>query len=227
MGRLARGFGFGVFCSAVALSVQTANAALVLSVTDNATGLASADALPGDTISIDVSVTGTGFDTFQRASFDVGFADPEGDPSLLYNSYAWNAPPMAATGGGDDASDPGNSGLQAAITRALFGDAASDFDVHFDNLTGEEGGTGITFNPTTDHLLVTLSLTVPSDFLDGDADQARTVTVTPLGNVFQLGPFRRTIGDAESFELNVIPEPVTLALLGVGGLVGIMRRRRR
>lgn len=70
--------------------------------------------------------------------------------------------------------------------------------------------------------LIVLNLTVPGDFPVGP------VHINTNSIFINNGFFFPNNGVAGTdYVLNVTPEPVTLALLGVGGLVGVMRRRRR
>ena len=224
MGRSARVSRLAVVMCALAIPVRSADGSLALSIVDRASGLDHATVFPGDTIFLDVLVDGLASDSFTFAKFDVNFSDP----GLSYQSYAFNSPLLAPAGGGDDASVPGLDDLPATITAALFHPFFDPglIDVRFNILTGEGPGGALVFNPSTDHLLVTLELLVPLDFLDSSVG-AKTMTISPEPVRFHREPLGEFFDESLSFELSVTPEPGTLGLLGVGGVFAVIRRRRR
>lgn len=191
-----------------AFMTTTANAGYLVQVLDGDTGLAQAELLPGDSFSLNVVLEpvddGTG-QTHDGADFVVNFSQP----GLILDSYAWATPPFV-TGGLNDFSQPKNNVLPMPINSITF---SGNTDV-----TGDTFGTGP---------VVSMELTIESPWTGDMLPQSIEVGVADGAafNDFTNFVFP-TIVTGSPFTLRIIPEPATLALLGIGG-IAVLRRRRR
>jgi hypothetical protein len=146
----------------------------------------------------------------------IGVAGPR---SLIYNGYQLGGNVQFQTGGPDDfsrpkgATDTGLLALNPLLTNDLYPLTPSRADAYFDATTRP----GSTFNQGT---IVSMTLTMPTDAV--------------LNETFDFTVFHDTLGfeGATFFEpivggplrVMVVPEPVTLALLGLGGIFAARRR---
>ncbi len=156
------------------------------SLTVTAGGAGSLNAIPGDTIGLNVDMSGLATELAVSASYEVGFSAA----GLQYDTYQWTLP--MATGAGDDLSIPALASLPLVVTDTVFGGAGSPIDVHFDNFTSA-GGVG---NGT----LTTMTLRVPIDF---PSPSTVTIDIVPGDFVFSDSPFAETPAAGAAFALNV------------------------
>lgn len=139
----------------VLLSATAATGDYVLALVESQSGATSAMRAPGETLSLDVRVTGGPGD----ATDSVGFAVTFSRAGLVLTDYAWAAPEFA-TGGPEDFTSPSIDELPATLTAE--GITFSANTVAF----------GVTFSGGT---LVTIELVVPATFPDG----SDTIAISP------------------------------------------------
>ncbi len=209
MGKMMRLSGLLVLGAVFAFANQ-AQAGYVVSV-EGPGGSSTADVRPGDSISLDVVLTGNSVHIANE--FAVTFSRG----GLILTNFAFGSPYI--TDGGDDTSVPQLTDLPVTLADDTFGLPGSDVDAKFSNFLGTGNfGTGS---------VLSFDLDIPVGYAEGVVDISVGNT-SGSGNPSFLGTFvDEPIDGINGFALNVVPEPATLALLGVGGLVAVMRRRRK
>ncbi|MCK4660068.1 MAG: PEP-CTERM sorting domain-containing protein [Phycisphaerae bacterium] len=163
----------------------------------------------GDSFTLDFVLASDAGDVHDSAIFQVLFTEP----GLMYESYDWSDP--YTDGPPYDDSTPDLSGLPLAIDEdTLAGPAypSGVVDVELSNVL-----IGSTFAEGT---LVSLDLTVPDDY-----GFVGSVYIFALPDTFAHGFDEIPITGGQGFELIVIPEPSTLAVMGMV-MFGLLRRRR-
>lgn len=212
-----------VFGVGVALASSSARADYVVSVVESGGGSALV-VLPGDTVDLGVSLVSNAGDIHDSMVLDVVFSEP----GLLYNSYlldpvAYNTGDLWIT----DYSvpnmnpDPLHAALLLVAPHAINADSylapgnPGLLDIHF------EAGTKVAGTTFGEGMLLTFVLEVPTGYPMGPV----LIDAAPV--LFGLTPFDEICGvPGQTFTLEVIPEPATLALLALGG-VAVLRRRRK
>jgi hypothetical protein len=183
-----------------------ANAGYMVSVVETGTGLQQAELLPGDSLSLDVLLDGVS-DGSGQTHDSVDMVVDFSKAGLILDSYSWTEPPFV-TGGLNDFSNPDNSALPMAISSlTLSGNTDQAGDVF---------GTGV---------LATLNLTIPGDWMPTPDSVEVSVADGASLNDFTNFLFPN-VSVGSPFTLRIVPEPATLALLGIGG-IAVLRRRRR
>ena len=178
-------------------------------------GSSTATVFLGDTISLDVALTSDASDEHTSAIYRVVFSAA----GLSYDSYLWAAPYTDGTD--DDDSKPPATHLPAllhAVTLSGQGYPDGVIDVELSNVTD-----GSEFPPSKfgTGVVTTLMLRVPPDY-PAPSTIMITVEHDTLADGFVVVPTT----DGTPFELTILPEPTTLALLGTAVLSALMMRRR-
>jgi len=207
----------GLMMAALLVLPSLAGADYILSVRHD--GGSSATVAPDTAVTLTLELDSDAGDEHISCFLRVVFSAP----GLVYESCTWSSPYLNGTL--DDDSVPLVGDLPEVLTDDIVPWTPDEVDIELSNVT-EDGGSGppAAFGEGT---LVTLTLRVP-----GDYSGAGTVTIDADPVIFSLKtglPGERVDVDTspgESFILT-IPEPTTLALLAVGGLLGPRRRRRR
>jgi len=183
----------------VMLLATSASAGMVWSVSGNS-GPGAYDVLAGD-----VLVLTLGLDSGVSTGLSLGAVTDNGAGGTMTDSLV-NA---AFTTGHED-------GLTKAQWEAMAGPSAYDNGAAI-YISGATTGTGIS------SALLTLYYTVSDSALDGDM-----ISITGSANGMTGQNYNVTISNVATplagLELNVIPEPMTIALLGLGGL--FLRRKK-
>ena len=180
-------------------------------------GLGSATVNPGDAIDLDIHLTSDAADEHTSAIFSLVFSKP----GLVYEGYAWTAP--YSNGTDDDDSKPLAGILPQTLdsdTLTGLGYPADTVDVELSNATN--GGTvpPAGFGTGT---VATVTLRVPADY--SPVPDTITIGVDPDTLADGFNTVDTTPGPA--FELTILPEPASIALLAVGGLAMALRCRSR
>jgi len=155
-------------------------------------GLSSADAQPGQSVIVDLSVSSDASppDACTSAIFTVSFSQP----GLQYDAYAWAAPFTNA--GQDDWASPASAALPESVSATTWIDPMSDpgsDDIYFENfVTGQD-------TSFSEGILLSLDITIPGDFPDGQ------VLISVVPDTFDSG--MGSIGAAgQTLTLNVSSE---------------------
>ncbi len=196
-----------VLCAAIALASSPAQADYVISVVDSATGLSSATVGPGQSISLDLLAISDNEDISNNFALPVHFDAPglEYDSYELREAYADPFPCDLGLPCGTDPFPP------AVINDRIVWTAALGIGIQ--HMSGP---------------IVTFGLTVPADWF-GRVPVPDSVTIATgdhdpvLEGIFDGFSEVPSI-PGEPFTLN-IPEPATLALLAIGGLAVVRRRK--
>jgi len=209
MGTITRLGGLLVF-GAVFSFANTAKANYAVSVQDSAGNSTAALAIGGG---IGLNVVLDGNKRHGVNDFAVTFSRA----GLVLTNFAFGAPFI--TDGGDDVSTPQVTDLPVVLADDTAGASGSAVDAWFTNFINNDSfGSGT---------VLSFDLEVPADYQLGLVDigiGASGLNTTPLfGGDFFPDPIVSNTG----FELYVVvPEPTTLALLGIGGLLAAMCSRR-
>lgn len=184
----------------VGLALTTAaRADYVVSIESGGMNAIEVDASGGDvTVPVSVNLTReNGDEEVGTAIFDLGIDNG----GLNYTGYMWNA--LFETDVPNDASD-----------RPTINGATS---LHFENLTT----TGTNLFP--EGTLVTLDLVVPGGTPEGETFNVSYShdTLTPDGLFTFFG-----VTGSTGLAITTVPEPATLALLGIGGIAALRRRKK-
>ncbi len=180
-----------IVVGALLLSVHVGMVSAVPALSVSSGGASTLTASPGDTVPLQVVLSGLGAELATSGTMDVSFSAG----GLQYDSYLWTLP--FVTGSGDDLSVPNLAALPALVTDDLFGPAGSAVDIHFDNFTSA-GGVG-------NAVLVTTMFQVPCNF-SGPA--TITINTVPGEFVFNDSPFAETPLSGPAFVLNIQPVAV-------------------
>jgi len=172
----------------------------------------------GETFDLDIVLDSDASDEHISAIFQVVFSSP----GLSYQSYEWYAPYENETD--DDDSTPLWTALTTLLTADLFSGPLDVVDVELSNATDGGGGGPSPFGIGK---LVTLELLVPADYTGPE-----TVTISAVSDQFFAGVQGGSLVyvDADSgpsFELTIIPEPASVAMLIVPLAILVRRRQSR
>jgi len=168
--------------------------------------------MPDDLFHVDCLVTSDSGDELTSAIFRVEFFSPG---LLRYDAYSWTSPFTNDTTWDD--SKPGQGELPVILDEeTLFGDGYPDDVVDIELSNVKQPGAGAAF---TSGLLVTLTLSVPSGYVDGQQPIVRLVP-----EQFYSG--HREIPTTAGPPLR-IPEPGCLGLLALGATCLLYRRWAR
>ncbi len=146
----------------LSLAAFTATAYGDYTLTPEAGGDAWAIVGRGGTFTLDLVLTSDASDAHYASLFTVEFSIP----GLIYNGHTWGSPYL--TGGEDDWSEPANGDLPVALDADTFvntpGFDPGTVDVWLENMVPVGPDIGPLDVPFTTGTLVSLSLTVPTDF---------------------------------------------------------------
>ena len=184
-------------CAAIGFAAQAVNAELVVQM-QGPNGENKLRADPGDSVDVYLNVDGPAADTYNQFGLDIFIT-----PGLTAVGYAFvdQSPNPNPFGGANDFTDiTDGANLIVEVARAVNG--SPDFVTPPGNIMV------FTFDTTG---------TVDGDTFAFDVDAPNAF--------FDFGRDSRDVLAGQTFTLNIIPEPMTLALLGVGGLVALRRRR--
>ena len=115
----------------------------------------------------------------------------------------------------------------------LLGITPGQFEL---DLLAGDGGTSDLLSLANNEFLMGLTVTQTNGSVDGFADisygsgsdEADLVTVNPLDTISDLSGWAFQISSGPTLQFNAVPEPSSLAILGLVGVAGsAMRRRRR
>lgn len=183
--------------------VSAANAQYTL--TPSVAGLDSVQVVPGESVLVEMNLTGPAGVQHDAALFDLSFSAPG---LRLTGGYAWGG--AYTTNGVDDISDV-STNLSGLPFEAPAG------DVHFENAF--DGASLGLFETGT---LMSITVAVAADYAGPD-----TITIGVNDVVFADSTdfFNSPTGSAgPDLTLRMVPEPATLAL--AGALLLVWRRRR-
>jgi hypothetical protein len=194
----------------------SADAGYVLSLSGPAT------AMPGENIIVTATLVSDAEDQHVSSIWD---AVVDGPRPLVYNGYLLGGNVLYDTGSPDDFSVPKARPENISTPEVELGTFLAPVDI-VPSLAPQPGAnahleaitrSGMTFGSGT---LATLNLTVPAG-----AQLGELFTITPVPDTFgtaDFGTIDTTSGGPYRF--TVVPEPVTLALLALGGLFSARRR---
>jgi len=185
----------------------SANAGYVLSLSG------PSQAAPGETIFVLANLASNAEDTHDSMNWDAVFAGPR---SLLYNGYSLASNVQYQVGSPDDFSVPKgalDTGVVTPSVPVILSTAPQPgVNLHIEAITRS----GMTFGSG---LIAAMSLTVPAD-----AQLLEEFSITPVPDTFANGFDTIDTASGGAYRFVVVPEPMTLALLGLGGLFAARRR---
>ncbi|MEI8197040.1 MAG: PEP-CTERM sorting domain-containing protein [Phycisphaerae bacterium] len=172
----------------------------------------SATVKQGDSFNLDLLLSSNASNTHFASVFAVQFSKQ----GLQYNSHTWGAP--YTTGGADDRSKPASNLLPLLITPSTYVAGSGDTgatDLYFENFLSDP----LVFGTGT---VLSMNFTVPSNFPTG----LMTITAVPDSvDAFDNGAAIPTTGASFTLNVTAAPEPASIALLGLGAMA-LLRRRR-
>lgn len=184
-------------CAVIGFAARAANAELVVSI-QGANGENKLAANPGDVVEVFLNATGPAADTYNQFGIDIFISS--GLTVLSYDFVDQSPNPNPFVVGANDFTTISDTLILVEVARAVNG--SPDF-----------------ITPPGNIMVFSFDTT---GTVDGDSF---TFDVDAPNAFFDFGRDSRDIVAGQTFTLNIVPEPMTLALLGIGGLVALRRRR--